>query len=112
MHEIYQANVTRKNIIVCSLTAEQANTLLDALIINTYFDAAGNEFFYASEMNPDLEYSRSCFSIVLLEPKNSFRIALFVTRLDACQYVRAFDIRLFTKGQYENCKILYIVEEK
>ena len=112
MYEIYQASFTRKNTIVSSLTSEQANSLIDALATNTYFDSVGNELFYASEMNTDLEYSQCRFSIVLLEPKNSVRIASFVTRFDACQYLRAFDTRSFTKGQYENYKILYIVEEK
>ncbi|NMC33931.1 MAG: hypothetical protein GYA36_15925 [Veillonellaceae bacterium] len=107
-YDVYQAQVTRKSFVVSSLTHEQAQSLIDSLATTTYLDASGNEFFYAVEMNTDLEYSKCRFNIVLLEPKNSVRIASFVTRFDAIQYVRAFDTRSFTKGQYENCEILYI----
>ena len=111
MFEIYKADFNRKRVIVSSLTSEQAQSLIDSLTTISYFDANGNEFLYGLEENTDLCFGKCRFSIVLLEPKNTVRVASFVTRFDACQYIRVFDTRAFTKGEYENHKILYIVEE-
>ena len=111
MFEIYKAEVNRKSVIVSSLTSEQAQSLIDSIATNSYLDANGNEFLYGLEESPDLCFSEWRFSIVLLEPKNPVSVASFVTRFDACQYIRAFDTRLFTKGEYENHKIIYILEE-